>query len=170
MGVKRSLIAVLVLLPALFTTRAFAQASPVPASIWDGRLWLTSQALGLAEDCPVRVLFQHPKFRSTSVDGGGVVTSRLVSERMRGGDLLLTIDTLRDGRRVARVTLQLRAHPSAGIVSVESIELSGAVEADSRTLTYEDAADDDEDYDVYTDTLVSLYQAFFDAREIASRR
>jgi hypothetical protein len=131
--VKRLRVTALVLLPALAATGALAQsAAPVPDSIWGGRLWLTSQALGLSEDCTVGVLFRDPKFRSTPLAGGSV-TSRLVSPRMSGGDLLLTVDTLRGGQRAARVRSQLRGHPSEGVVSVESIDLAGGATGGHRT-------------------------------------
>jgi len=163
------------LLACLFTAlgaRALAEpaVAPVPDPIWDGRLWLTSQALGLPEDCTVRALFQDPRFRSTPLDGGGAVTSRLVSASTRLGDLFLTVETTRGGSLLERVVLQLRAHPSAGMVSVETISLRGAGDEPARTLSYEDAVEDDEEYDVFTDTLVSLYQAFFDGTEVAARR
>jgi hypothetical protein len=151
---------------ALLAACVFAE--PVPESFWAGRLWLTSQAFGLEEDCPVRVLFQDPQFRSTQLAQGGAVTSRLVSEGERDGDVFLTIETLRASEPVERVTLQLRDHPSSGVVSVESISLGGA-EAQRRTLTYADAVNDDDEYDAYTDTLVSLYKAFFDESVVRAR-
>ena len=117
----------------------------------------------------MRALFQAPRFRSTTRAGGVTVTSRLASARMSGGDLYVTVETTRAGQLVERVVLQLRAHAAEGVVSVESIRLAGDGDAQSRTLSYEDAVDDDEEYDVYTDTLVSLYQAFFDGTGMESR-
>jgi len=151
------------------TAFAESSAAPAPDPTWDGRLWLTSQALGLQEDCTVRALFQDPRFRSTPLSGGGTVTSRLVSTSTSGGDLFVAVETSRAGVVVERVVLQLRAHPSAGMVSVESISLRGAGGEPARTLSYEDAVEDDEEYDMFTDTLVSLYQAFFDGTEVAAR-
>ena len=144
-------------------------AAPVPDSFWDGRLWLTSQAFGLEEDCPVRVLFQDPQFRSAVLASGGTATSRLVSEAVQDGDVFLTIETSRAGAPVERVTLQLRDHPSSGVVSVESISLGGANDTEHNTLTYADAVNDDDEYDAYTDTLVSLYRAFFDEGAVRAR-
>ena len=155
------------LVVALAAASAFA--APAGDPIWDRRLWLTSQAFGLEEDCAVRVLFQDPRFRSTPLAGGGVATSRIVSGAMRDDDLFLTIDTTRADTLVERVVLQLRAHPAEGVVSVESISLGGAAEEERRTITYEDAVDDDEEYDLYTDTLVSLYTTFFDAGAVRAR-
>jgi len=152
---------------SLLATGAFAE--PVPDSLWDGRLWLTSQAFGLEEDCPVRVLFRDPPFRSAALAQGVVVTSRLVSEAVRDGDLFLTIETVRAEEPVQRATLQLRDHPSSGVVSVESISLAGANDTERRTLTYADAVNDDDEYDAYTETLVFLYKAFFDENAVRSR-
>jgi hypothetical protein len=151
----------------LLCTGAFGQA--VPDSLWDGRLWLTSRAFGLEEDCPVRVLFQDPDLRSAPLAEGGEVASRLVSQSVRGGDLFLTIETARAGEMVERVVLQLRGHPSDGVVSVESIRMSGAQGGGERTLSYSDAVSDDEEYDLYTDTLVSLYKTFFDEQAVRAR-
>jgi hypothetical protein len=152
---------------SLLATSAFA--APVPDPFWDGRLWLTSQAFGLEEDCPVRVLFKDPEFRSPPLAQGGTVTSRLVSEGVRSGDLYLTIETTRAGEPVERVILQLRGHPTSGVVSVESISLGGARDTERRMLTYTDAVNDDEEYDTYTDTLVALYKAFFDESVVRAR-
>ncbi len=154
---------ILILAAALCAARVAAQdisraevvrAEDVPAGFWNARLWLTSQAFGLREDCPVRVLFQNPELRNTA-------TSRLVSREVRGGDLFVVIETA-GGVSVEQVTLQLRWHRAEGIVGVESISLAGGG-AGRQTLRYEAAIDDDEEYDLYTDTLVSLYRTLFDA-------
>jgi len=55
------------------------------------------------------------------------------------------------------------------VVSVESISLGGARDAEHRTLTRADAVNDDDEYDAYTETLVSLYKAFFDENAVRSR-
>ena len=166
----RVLAAVLLVLPALHGPGAFAEStSPVPDPVWDGRLWLTGQALGLKEDCTVRALFQAARFRCTSLADGTVITSTLLSQRVERGDLFLTIQTTRAGQPVEQVTLQLRGHPAEGVVSVESIRIAGAADPAVRALSYQEAVDDDDDYDLYTDTLVSLYQAFFDGQEVAAR-
>ena len=91
---------------ALIATGAFAE--PVPDSFWAGRLWLTSQAFGLEEDCPVRVLFQDPEFRTTPLAQGGSATSRIASSGLRDGDLFLTIDTTRAGELVDENTVRAR--------------------------------------------------------------
>jgi hypothetical protein len=52
---------------------------------------------------------------------------------------------------------------------VESISLGGAAGADRQTLRYTTAVDDDEEYDVYTDTLLSLYRTYFDPVTIRKR-
>jgi hypothetical protein len=88
---------------------------------------------------------------------------------MRNGDLILTIETARAGETVDRVILQLRDHPSSGVVSVESISLGRSQDAERRTLTYADAVNDDDEYDAYTDTLVSLYKTFFDEGAVRAR-
>lgn len=55
-----------------------------------------------------------------------------------------------------RPLLELRAHPADGVVSVESIRMGGTQEGGNRTLSCSEAVSDDEEYDLYTDTLVSL--------------
>jgi hypothetical protein len=162
------------LFAAAFLGAAAFAAAPAFAEgaadgFWGARLWLTSQAFGLREDCSVQTLFRNPVFRSIALEQGGVATSRLVESRQRGADLFLTIDTTRGSDLVERVVLQLRWHLAEGIASVESISVSGAAEADRQTLSYRTAVDDDEEYDLYTDTLVSLYRTFFDAAMVRKR-
>ena len=163
---------VALLLAASPVLRAFTGdvqiAGEVPAGFWNARLWLTSQAFGLEEDCPMRVLFQDPQFRSAATATGAVTSSRLAAGAMRGSDLFLVIETTRGGQRVERVTLQLRWHAAEGIVSVETIRLGDGNGAD-QIMKYGSAVNDDEEYDLYTDTLVSLYRSFFDPGTIRRR-
>ncbi|HVO38221.1 MAG TPA: hypothetical protein VMV03_04250 [Spirochaetia bacterium] len=161
---KKAVIAAAALLCAAAFTGVPAFAESVPDGLWGARLWLTSQAFGLKEDCPVQVLFRSPVFRTM-----GATTSRLVESRAQGDDLFLTVDTTRGSDLVERVTLQLRWQHAEGIASVESISLGGAAEADRQTLSYKTAVDDDEEYDVYTDTLMSLYQTYFDPATVRKR-
>jgi hypothetical protein len=160
--------AMIVAAAALFCAAAVAGApvfaEGVAAGFWGARLWLTSQTFGLKEDCPVQVLFRSPVFRTVNA-----TTSRLVDSRAQGDDLYLTIDTTRRSALVERVVLHLQWHHAEGIASVESISLGGAAEADRQILSYKTAVDDDEEYDVYTDTLMSLYQTYFDPATIQKR-
>jgi hypothetical protein len=145
-----------------------AFAEPVPDALWSARLWLTSQAFGLEEDCPTGVLFRDPLFRPISLPQGGSAASRVVSREAHGDDLDLVIETTRGGEQVQRVALDLRLHRRENIVSVESIDIDGP-KVGHRTLRYAEAADDDDEYDLYTDTLVTLYTTFFDPAVIRDR-
>jgi hypothetical protein len=160
---KRLLVSLVI---TLIAARTFAE--PVPDALWSARLWLTSQAFGLEEDCPTGVLFRDPLFRPISLPQGGSAASRIVSLGAHGDDLDLVIETTRGGEHVQRVALDLRLHRRENIVSVESIDIDGP-KVGHRTLRYVEAADDDDDYDLYTDTLVTLYTTFFDPAGIRDR-
>ena len=159
MGVRSAVIALLV-------TLAASAAGAQQDAIWSARLWLTAPAFGLEEDCPVAVLFRDPPFRTA---GTGASAARLVSSEQAGDRLVLVIDTpgLDPSGGLSRVTLDLVLHRAQGIVSVDRIRRDGP--GGPSTLTYAEAVDDDDDYDAYTNTLVALYQAWFDPLEIKTR-
>jgi hypothetical protein len=170
MSMKTALLAAVTVLAVTSVTAARAGAQPAaPADpLWNARLWLTAQAFGLEKDCAVAVLFQAPRFRSIPLPRGGSATSRIASADRQGDELVLAIDMMQRDGRTRRVTLELHLHPVEDIVSVDLIRI-GDAEHERISLRYEDAVNDDDEYDLYTDTLVSVYTTLFDSDVIRQR-
>jgi len=146
----------------LASIAGLAYAGEIPDSFWNARLWLSSQAFGLENDCPVKVLFQRPQLRSIKQKDGTSIKSTLLSQNAEGNDVVELFQTTKNGVVIARTTLRLRYHPEDNVVNVQSVEVSNEPNGDHYTLNYDEAVQDDDDYDHFTDTVVSIYRTFFD--------